>query len=300
MFRHSTTYILVVALVALFSCTGGGGDDEKSSQELTEFNSDQHTESDVIKLNGELFSIPSPIQSAIFIKENGTGYREDLLLSPNELDAYQSGSQKAIALGLYGAELGYVSMYEENDMALSYMNAARKLADDIGISGAFRESLVQRFADNVGEPDSMVVLVSDIYGAADSYLKGNERNDVAALVLLGGWIESLYITCQEAESGSEAFKKRIAEQKSGFERLMKLISSHDENTVVTEMSEPLAQLTEAYSKVTSSYIYKNPEVDLGEQKTILKGEVLHQLDDATLKSIIAATTAIRNHITGAK
>jgi hypothetical protein len=205
-----------------------------------------------------------------------------------------------LALGIYGAELGYVSMYDENDRALAYMNVSRKLADDIGISGAFRENLIKRFSDNVGRPESMVVLVSDIYEASDSYLKGNERNDIAALILLGGWVESLYITCREAEAGSTAIGKRVAEQKSGFKRLMKLMSKYQDNAVIRDLQEPLNELNEAYSKVTSSYIYRNPSVDLGAQRTTLKGEVLYQLDTETLTSIVSATTAIRNQITGVK
>lgn len=287
-------------MIFTLSCAQESKDKGSSSEDLTEFNADEYATSDVIKMDGELFSIPSPIQSAIFIKQNASGFREDLLLEANALDLYQTGSQKALALGIYGAELGYVSMYEEDDLALGYMNAARKLSDDIGISGAFQESLVRRFTDNMGQPDSMVVLVSDIYEAADSYLKGNERNDISALVLLGGWIESLYISCEEARSGNEALAKRVAEQKAGFDRLMKLLTKYEENTVIVDMNESLNELKDAYGEVTSSYIYKNPEVDLGAQMTTLKGEVLYQLDKETLESIISATTVLRNQITGTK
>ncbi|NNC83052.1 MAG: hypothetical protein HKN79_05700 [Flavobacteriales bacterium] len=299
MARQSTAYVLIIFSALLFSC-GGGGTEGESSDDLTTFDAEKHADSDVIKLDGELFSIPSPMQSAIFLKENGTGFREELLISPSNLDSYQTGAQKAVALGVFGAELGYVSMYEENDKALSYMNAARKIADDIGISGAFSERLIERFSDNVGMPDSMVVLVSDIYEAADAYLKGNERNDVAAMVLFGGWIESLHLTCKEAEAGSETIMKRVAEQKSGFERLVRMMSKYSENTFMQDLQSDIDDLSKAYAEVESSYIFKQPEVNLAEQKTVLKGEVLHQMDTETLNAIIASTEAIRNQITGTK
>lgn len=299
MLRYFTAFVLAGGILFFSSCQEEKGKDDTSNADITEYKDDASS-AGVIQLDGELFSIPSPIQSAIFIKENGSRFRDDLLVDPNELDGFQTGSQKAMGLGIFGAELGYVSLYDENDKALSYMNTTRKLADDIGISGAFDETLVHRFSDNVGVADSMIVLVSDIYEASDAYLKSNERNDMSALILFGGWIESLYITCKEVGQGNPAIRKRVAEQKAGFHRLSTLIRKYHDNSSVQEMEEALAALDEAYGKIESKYVYKRPEVHLGEQKTILKGEVLHQMDDETLSSIISSVEAIRNQIIGAK
>ncbi len=299
MLRYFTACLLVACVLLITSCQGNKSKDDTSSSDITQYD-DEQSGTGVIQLDGELFSIPSPIQSAIFIQENGSGFRGDIMLEPNNLDAFQTGSQKALALGLYGTELGYVSLYDENDKSLSYMNTARKLADDIGISGAFSEGLVRRFSDNVGLADSMVVLVSDIYEAADDYLKSNERNDMAALILFGGWIESLYITCKETEGGNKAIVNRVAEQKAGFERLMNLIDKYGDNATLKELQEPLGSLKVAYGSVHSKYVYKRPEVQLGEQKTVLKGEVLHQMEEETLKSIVSSVETIRNQIIGTK
>jgi hypothetical protein len=271
----------------------------KTTPEINQYQDGEKKE-DLINVDGDLVSIPSPIQSAIFIRENSTGFRQELLLDAKNLDPYQTNSQKAIALGLYGAELGYVSLYEEDDRAIGYLNTARKLADDIGISNAFDERLVQRFTQSIGEPDSMVVLVSDIYEAADSYLKTNERNDIAALVLFGGWIESLYFTGKEAELGDEIIKDRLAEQKSGYERLYRLLQKESDNVAVENMMPLLDELKSAFDQVTSNYIYKRPEVRLVDQLTILKSEVEHDMNDDSMADIIAATAALRNHITGKK
>jgi len=296
-----TRLLIFTAIISLVACTGGGDKSSASSAaDVSQYQDDADKGSSVVKLDGDLFSIPSPIQSAIFIKENGSGFREDLLLPANELDAYQTGAQKAIALGIYGAQLGYISLYKEDDRALSYMNTSRKLGDDIGISGAFTEDLVRRFSDNMGTPDSMVVLVSDIYEAADSYLKGNERNDIAAMVLFGGWMESLYVTCQEAKDGKPALRDRIAEQKPGFERLKQMLSKYKDNKVVSELEEPMAALQSAYDQVESNYVYQRPVVDLATQTTILKGELIHKMDEGTMADIIASTEVIRSQLTGKK
>ncbi|NND94769.1 MAG: hypothetical protein HKN45_07860 [Flavobacteriales bacterium] len=299
MFRLLAGCALLIAILFFSSCQEVDKKKVESSPDINKYQVDGNKEK-LISLDGELVSIPSPLQSAIFIKENGSGFKQQLLLDAKDLDPYQTNSQKAIALGVYGAELGYVSLYEENDLAIGYMNTARKLADDVGISNAFDERLIERFSENMGKPDSLVVLVSDIYEAADSYLKTNERNDMAALILFGGWIESLYITGREAETGSEEVKQRLAEQKSGYERMYRLLQKEADNAAVKAMMPLLDELKAAFDKVSSKYVYQRPELRYVEQLTILKSKVENDMNDESMVEIINAITALRNHITGKK
>jgi hypothetical protein len=290
-------YLILLSLIFLVGCQNAASDEQNDKDALTKVDAQKEGGSDIIMVDGALFSIPSPVEAALFIKNNGSGFREDLLLNPGSTDQYTSSSQKALALGVFGAELGYVSMYEQNDRSISYMGAARKLADDIGMTGAFSENLVRRFSNNIGTPDSLMVLVSEIYKAGDIYLKNNDRNDVAALVLVGGWVESLYITCREAEKGNIAFKKRIAEQKTSLLRLNELLAMYPENAAIQELKPQLDKLMKDYHAVKSDYVFKRPEVINAEQLTILKGGTNHEMDEATLKSIIAHVKELRTAIT---
>ncbi len=288
--------LLLITSLVLQACGGPSHEANEAEDAMTNY-VDKEGGSDIIIVDGSLFSIPSPIESAMFIKDNSKGFREDILLNPSSADLFATNSKKALALGVYGSDLGYVSLYEQDEKSLSYMGAARKLADDIGITGAFSETLVRRFSNNVGKPDSLVVLVSDIYKAGDDYLKSNDRNDIAALVLLGGWVESFYITCLEAKTGSAPFKKRIAEQKNGLMRLKEMLDKYPDNSAIQELSPHIEKLAQDFSKVTSTYVFKRPEVINAEQKTILKGQTDHDISEATLSDIIAHTLALRAQIT---
>jgi hypothetical protein len=290
-------YLILLSLIFLVGCQNAASDEQKDKDTLTKVDSQKEGGSDIIMVDGALFSIPSPVEVTLFIKNNGSGFREDFLLNPGSTDQYTSSSQKALALGVFGAELGYVSVYEQNERSLSYMGAARKLADDIGMTGAFSESLVRRFSNNIGTPDSLMILVSEIYKAGDIYLKNNDRNDVATLVLAGGWVESLYITCLEAEKGNIAFKKRIAEQKTSLLRLNELLSIYPDNTAIQELKPQFDKLMEDFNSVKSDYVFKRPEVIHAEQLTILKGGTNHEMDEATFKNIIAHVKELRTAIT---
>ena len=60
--------------------------------------------------------------------------------------------------------------------------------------------------------------------AADQYLKNNDRDDVSALVLVGGWVESLYLTVSDAAALKDAaMVNRIGEQKNTLNALIQLL-----------------------------------------------------------------------------
>src|SRR3954471_2360887 len=207
-FRKSLFMLSAVAVLT----SGCGNDAAKDGDELPEVDSTQTT---IVNVNGEIFSIPSPLQTAFLIKNSGANYTKEILNSPSKSTQYTTNFSKALNLGIYGADIGYVTMYDQNQDAIGYMNSAKKLADELNITGAFDNATLERFQKNLGNKDSMLVLTSVAYRTSDSYLKTNERNDISGLVLAGGWIESLYFATNVYKTKqNDDIKRRIAEQKS--------------------------------------------------------------------------------------
>ena len=61
-----------------------------------------------------LQQIPSPLEISVLLKESGTKYDHDLLNSPDNLASYNSNYKKALNLGIFGTDLGYTNIYEQN------------------------------------------------------------------------------------------------------------------------------------------------------------------------------------------
>lgn len=285
-----------LALWFLAGCGSPAESEETSTDDITQYDPVEAAKRDVVRIDKAVFGIPSPIESAIFIKEQGSGFRDDLMLDPQRLEYFQTNSEKALALGMYGAQLGYICLFEENDRALEHLNATRKLADDIGIKGAFSENLIQRFSENIGIEDSLLVLVSDIYRSGDAYLKTNERNDIAALVIAGGWLESLYLSGEEYVNGSEGMSDRIAEQKEGLTNLITLLKQYPDNNKAAALMEELNELKVVFDEVSIEYVFNRPEVDKAQQMTILTGDNKHNISDETLESIIERAKIIHQSL----
>ena len=66
-----------------------------------------------------IFSLPSPLQTTLLIKASGANYHADMLNSPDAASGYSISMEKALNLGIYGADLGYVTCYEQTQDALS-------------------------------------------------------------------------------------------------------------------------------------------------------------------------------------
>ncbi len=289
---------IVILLLTLSSCAGEGGDSGASTLAKTQENNSP--KGAIVNVDGQLFSIPSPIQTAMFIQKNGSGYNSSLVAPVELAKDMTTSNRKAMAMGMYGADLGYISIFGDQDKALPYMGAIRRLSEEMDIQAAFDETLIERFGDNIGVTDSMLVLISELYESGDAYLKNNKRYDIAAMVLLGGWIEGLHFSCSEAANGSEAMRRRVAEQKTSLERLIKMLAPHDSSPSIDQLLADLNSLKADYEKINSTYTYRKPEVNAGEQTTTLKGKVIHQMNASTLTAISEKIAKMRNDLIGSK
>ncbi|HEY1038666.1 MAG TPA: hypothetical protein VGF30_04635, partial [Bacteroidia bacterium] len=205
--------ILLMASVALLSFSCSNENTPETSDEMPE-DTAKVTSNGVLNVNGQLFSIPSPVQTAMLIQKAGAPYDKAILNPVANASKYQTDFSKAINLGIFGADLGYVTMYNKSQDALAYLASLKKLADEVGVSSAFDQQTMERISKNISVQDSMLVLVGIAYRSSDQFLKGENKTDVSGLILTGGWLESLNFAIQVNKSKeNEEVKVRIAQQR---------------------------------------------------------------------------------------
>lgn len=295
-----TGKILAITALAVFITACGNGDGKKSDKDKKdEQKKDEKdgTETTLLEVDGQLFSIPSPIQTAILLKKVGTEYNGEILNSPKNVMEYSTNFKKAANLGIYGADLGYVTMYDQTQVAITYLNSVKKLADDLGVTSAFDMELVERFEKNIGNKDSLFVLISDAYRVSDAYLKSNERKDVGGLVLAGGWVESLYFATEVAKQNpNKEVIKRIGEQKTTLNNLIKLLTPFYSKPQFQEFIDKLMELNEIYEEVSYTYTYEKPTTKPEEKLTVINSKTKVEVPDDVLKKINEKVQEIRTFI----
>lgn len=289
--------LFAISLVALVISGCGGGTDEPANDDTTEpVNPDK---TNLLQIDGKVFSVPSPIQTAMLIQKVGSTYNASLLNSPKNTTKYSSNYQKAVNLGVFGADLGYVTIYEQTQDAISFLTAVNSLADDLGVMGAFDRTLLERFEKNLGNKDSLLVLVTDAYQGADAYLKNNERNDVGALILAGGWIETLWFATNVANQTQNAdVIRRIGEQKNTLNNLIKILTPYYSKSEFAGLVDQLMDLNEVFAQVTNTYTYVQPTVDEKNKITTINSTSEVVVTSEQLKLISEKISAIREKIIG--
>ena len=168
--RHKRSLILFLFCAIVFiSCNDTKEDDKDDLIENTDT-----VKTAVLNIDGELFSIPSPIQTALLIQKSGIDYNKNVLSASNKVNTFPTDYSRALNLGVFGADLGYVSLYNQTQDALGYLAAIKQLSDKLGLTAAFDAGTMERIKNNITNKDSMMVLVGIAYRGSDSYLK-NKR-----------------------------------------------------------------------------------------------------------------------------
>ena len=104
------------------------------------------------------------------LKDAGTQYDYSLLNEPANSSNYNSNFNKAINLGIYGTDLGYANIYEENQDAIQYLNSIKGLANDLSIGQFFDFTTIARLATNSKNLDSLLLITTQNFNSINSYL----------------------------------------------------------------------------------------------------------------------------------
>lgn len=255
-----------------------------------------------LRIGGKFFTIPSPVQTAFLIKEEGTAFNSELMNKAENGDSYTTSFKKALNMGVYGADMGYITLYENTDLSLKYLKTVRKIAGELDLSGAFNDELASRFSDNMGNQDSMLVFVNEAYKNADDYLKKNDKSNVAALVVVGGWVEAVHFAAQSAvETKNEKLIARVAEQKQALKNLIAMLKSLEGYTEVEEYEDltiELEDLLTHFSDIKFTYEYVEPVTDPVKKVTNINSKNAIEISDETLNKIVEGVKEIRNSIIG--
>ncbi len=249
-----------------------------------------------LRVKGQNFMMPSPMQIADMIKKSGSLYDKKMLNSTDNLSKYTEGMKQALNLGVYGADLGYITMYENTPDALEYYKTVNQLADQLKITASFDATLLKRFSDNIANKDSILVLVGEAYRRSDNFLRESEQDHMAALILAGGWIESMYFALNTyKQKPTDAIAIRIGEQKTTSAGLVKLLKEC-EKPEFAELITLMEALDAEYQKVEIKYTFAEPTHDEGSKTTTINGTTDVKMSPELLNSLTEKVTAVRNYI----
>ena len=286
-----TWIVLIAVLFTQYGCEQPTNSNTKAPL----LDSNSVSSAGTIKLDGQIISIPSPTQLAILVEQSKVPFRKELMHDLAKREKYLSEQKKALNLGVYGADLAYIANYQQGQIANDYFDAVGKSAGDLEILDHLDGKLVSRISNNISERDSVLRLSAQFFQAADRYLKSNERADLAGLVLLGGWVESLHLA-MDAGAVNEDVRNRIGEQKHACESLSELLNKFTDPSM-SDLQKQLNDLKSIYTNFTPKYVYGKPITDAKEKTTYFTSKSTVMLSVEDLAKVKDKIEAIRQIIT---
>lgn len=189
----SNPLILVFFVGILASCSSDKKQESNSASEEFDAASEELKE----KVEKVIYEIPPPSEIPYIIQGTGADYNPNIANDIESYEDYMVSQQKAaFNLGVYATDIGYLTSYGKTQQALDYLDVCTKLSEYLGIQDAIDMKILEQFESNLGNTDSLAQIIDNAISKSDEYLKENERNNIAALVMGGTFIEGLYIATQ--------------------------------------------------------------------------------------------------------
>ena len=295
--------LVVFAAVVLVACGSGKKPDEKAFLESLDSAKNSGPSIDQEVINSVLQQIPSPLEISVLLKESGTKYDHDLLNSPDNLASYNSNYKKALNLGIFGTDLGYTNIYEQNQDGIKFLASIKSLADGLNIGQFFDIETIGRLASNSKNLDSLLLITTQNFNNINGYLQNQGRANLSVLLLSGGWVEAMHLTCHVAskDTKNKQLQETIGEQKIILEQIVLLLSFYkDSDENMASLLKDMEELKGAFDNISITYIYKESTMEVVNGVAVIKDNStttiqITEQDIATIKTI---TNSIRNKIIG--
>lgn len=251
------TYCLILLLIAFVGCSNSSND---SSLSLENDYADVVLGEDLVsagmpeKLDYLINNLVISDEMIGLLAESDKSLFDASLLNPDEyVKYYNTSKNRAVNMGVYGADLNYLIHFGQTQYSMRYMVASKQLADQIGVAMAFDKQTVEEYQTNVENKDSLINIIFVVYDNAKRMLKNEEQFMLSSLVIVGSWIENMYVTTGifnhlKSTQLKSMLITKIIEQKEYFKKLLDTVEILDEgdNVFVTDIINELKVINSTY------------------------------------------------------
>ncbi len=291
MIRKITIPLLVVfILLSFFSCGGRDSYKDFKSAELS-----VDTANLFVSYKNTVFCVPSPQFVNLYLRRLGI-YPVNTVTNPvTNLEKYTTSLKKAVNLGIYGADLGYLNIFSVSEKTNDYLSTIDQLASDLNLRIIFTHDVYNKILTLKNNQDSLAHYLSDIFTRADNYLKENSRQQTSILVVAGGWIESFYLLCYTySKYKSNDIKNMIFQQKFILENVIKGLAPYYESSAeLQELIDNLVEIAYDFDMLDFKYKYEIPIIKYRKGVIIINNDCQILNSESSLETIINKASKLR-------
>ncbi|MGE0088660.1 MAG: hypothetical protein AB7S50_04200 [Bacteroidales bacterium] len=297
--------LLAILLLILFAASCSSDKQKKSESDdmvtLDSVEIDEQLVKDVKAVKEIFYSLPSPLETAMILKQAGAKYNEELLNATGNVTKYVTNKSMALNLGIYTTDLSYASLFDQTQATINYMNASKKMAEGLGILNAIDDEIIARLEANVNNRDVIMDIISETIMNSSSFFEENDRQALSTIVLVGGWVEGLHIAINLVESdvdlNNNELVNRIIDQKLTLNTVFNLLDQNADNEDVKSIITDVEELKAIFDKIEISTSKIEPVTDTKTNITTLKSKTNVSMSPRTFNELKEKIKVIRNNYT---
>ena len=269
--------------------------------ELTKRQMEDQTQAAELSISDDEFyaliqSIPSPIQSTALMQALGIEYSENILHTTDKAKEKSSWYSQSANLGIYGADMGYANLYGENKKSMDYLGTIRDLADKLKVGQFFDLAVIKELIAKKDDVDGLINASQINFQKMNDYLQQQKRGKVSVAMIMGGWIEGLYLSAKVANINptSVELRENVAQQKLSLDAIDMLLKLYSKDEHFIDFKKDFDELVIAFAPV--EILYHKGEIkkyedsngnlvveDTSTSETVIKASDVVNIEKAVLK-----------------
>lgn len=286
-------FFLAFCSLFLFSCKQGPKEKEAFTPVFSTYKDGSADSDNPADKNEIFYGVLNPVEISVIFNRLGVPYSEAILNPVSNKDLYLSNSKASINTGIYGVDLGYIKIFGLGQGMVDYMLTIREMSGKLGIPDHYLTEPIQIMQSGKAEADSIMILMNDAFNKLDNHLREGGRASTAGLMVLGGWVESLYISTQlvyDPLNPDPEVVQKIAEQKYTLTSLLSFLKNYYDDPVVVYYTKKLKFLKKYFDSFDIYFKKGDLEIDSSRQVFRATGSEM----DVTVETL----NKIRDYVAG--
>lgn len=239
---NSAVLLGIIALfITLSACNSGNKDQSAATGE-----NDTLPAEVVLSPETQLLlqNFPTPFEVTELLEKAQAGFIFNITNPPANVANYNTEVSRALNLGVYSADLSYSVTYKSIDKTNEFMACTKKLAGDLGITSIYNQEMLDKVKKFNNNKDSLVGMITKTFAETNTFLANNNRNQVAVLITVGGFTESVYLSAALAEFAKDNTKifALIASQKENYNQLQSILGAYSADETMKPVLDEMAKL----------------------------------------------------------
>lgn len=281
--------LLVIITVTALSCKQKAPEKDTFIPSFSTLKSDSTGTPEATAKKETYYGLLTPVEICVIFNRLAVPYSSATLNPTSNRKLFLSNSKASINTGIYGVDFGYLKMFGIGQEVIDYMVTIREMSNKLGIPDNLLMEPIKKVQNDIADMDTITKLMETAYTGIEDHLRLSGRESTAGLMVMGGWVEAMYIATQlvynPVNPDAEVVQK-IAEQKYTLTSLLSFMKNYYDDPIVVYYTKKLKYLKNYFDSFEIYFEKGDLQIDTSKHVLLSSGakmtisvETLNKISD---------------------